>query len=284
MAEARIPYRKKTMTPLGEVEDQEWIAGITLAPFGVRIGIRTDEPALMPSIRKILLPGWQCAESMEVDHLYSIYGREHGYTLIQGTEEIARDCSLAQLLHVLEQSVHIQVGAYARNHVFVHAGVVAWKGQAIMVPGRSGVGKSTLVKAMVDAGATYYSDEFAVVRVHGSVEPYPRPLALRDEKRMRPALRISPSRLGWRPGLEPLHVRAILFTRYRRNEVWDPAVISPGEAVLRLYSHTICARTNTELAFEVLTRVASEALLFEGYRGEADSVAHWVLNRLGGCP
>ena len=41
--------------------------------------------------------------------------------------------------------------------------IVTWgRGRAIVIPGRTFSGKSTLVAELVRAGATYYSDEYAV--------------------------------------------------------------------------------------------------------------------------
>ena len=59
----------------------------------------------------------------------------------------------------------------------MHAGVAVWNGAAILIPGRSHAGKSTLTKSLIDAGAVYYSDEFAPVLPNGFVIPYPKPLS-----------------------------------------------------------------------------------------------------------
>ena len=78
------------------------------------------------------------------------------------------------------------VAEEARRGVFVHAGVVGWKGRALVLPGKSGAGKTTLVAELIRAGATYYSDEYAVLDERGRVHPYARPLAVRvDGRRQR---------------------------------------------------------------------------------------------------
>ena len=51
------------------------------------------------------------------------------------------------------------------------AGVVGWENRAIVMPGASFAGKTTLVRAWLEAGATYYSDEFAVLDRAGRVHP-----------------------------------------------------------------------------------------------------------------
>ena len=66
-----------------------------------------------------------------------------------------------------------------RMLIFIHAGVVAQDGVAIALPGVSFAGKTTLVSALVRAGAVYYSDEFAVIDKRGVVNPYPKALSVR---------------------------------------------------------------------------------------------------------
>lgn len=61
----------------------------------------------------------------------------------------------------------------------LHAGVVARAGRALVLPGPSGHGKSTLVAALLRAGWDYVSDESLCLRwVDGALVAYPRPLGL----------------------------------------------------------------------------------------------------------
>src|SRR5262249_23642102 len=71
-------------------------------------------------------------------------------------------------------------GLHAHDLTFVHAGVVPHQKAAVMIPGHSFSGKSTLVEALVRRGAVYYSDEYAVIDEQGLVHPYREPLSLRD--------------------------------------------------------------------------------------------------------
>lgn len=65
------------------------------------------------------------------------------------------------------------------DDVLVHAAVAAIGDRAVVLPGRSGAGKTTLVAALALAGWTYLSDEVAALGPGGAiVRPYPRPLAL----------------------------------------------------------------------------------------------------------
>lgn len=66
--------------------------------------------------------------------------------------------------------------------LFVHAGVVAWDERAIVLPGVSRAGKSTLVLALLAAGARFLSDELLVWdAANGVARAFPRAPKLRDE-------------------------------------------------------------------------------------------------------
>ena len=64
----------------------------------------------------------------------------------------------------------------------MHAGVVSGPDGIVSVPGRSGLGKTTLVAALVRAGFGYVSDEaLAIDRSTGDVTAFPRPLSLNSD-------------------------------------------------------------------------------------------------------
>jgi hypothetical protein len=71
----------------------------------------------------------------------------------------------------------------ARTPLFgVHAAVLSRPSGLLAIPGRSGLGKTTLAAALLTNGWRYLSDEvLAVDRDAGTVSPFPRPLALAAE-------------------------------------------------------------------------------------------------------
>ena len=177
----------------------------------------------------------------------------------------------AAALQAFESKLALHVAAESRALLFVHAGVVGWRGRAIVLPGRTHAGKSTLVAALVRAGATYYSDEYALVDGDGRVWPYPRALSLR---RARGAVRVAPSRLG-RVGRAPLPVGLVLLCRFRgRTRL---AALSPGRALLAILKQTVAARAQAATAMERLSRIVTTAPVVSGTRGEARELARALL-------
>ncbi len=130
------------------------------------------------------------------------------------------------------------VAQRSQQMLFVHAGVVGWRGLAIVIPGRSGTGKSTLVAELVLRGAVYYSDEFAVLDDTGRVHPYRRPLVLRDERRQPQDLRL----MREDDPTEPLPIGLIVAGAYQPGAAWRPTIVRGAQAVLPLIDSTVLAR------------------------------------------
>jgi hypothetical protein len=235
------------------------------------------EPArLLPSVRARLPPDHTISRRPCVaDRAWSLIRVRDGFELSRARGRPHLTLTLADALERLESEVNLFVAEHARDRLFVHAGVVAWRGRAILVPGRSGSGKSTLVAALVRAGARYYSDEYAVLDADGRVHPFPRPLSLRRADGSR--ARRSHVALGGRAGARPIEVSLVLACRYRPRGRPGLRPLSPGRMVLALLKHTVAARSRPELAFTCLEQVASRARGLYGVRKEAAAFAGRIL-------
>ena len=263
-----------------------WAAGTCFDAYGVRIGVRTNKEEALLRLPEHLPPSWKPATSPAVDHLYSFRvgerprrGVQNYHLLYSGISQVARTMDLAQLYETLEADLRQRVAADAKRGIFVHAGVVAWRGRAIMIPGHSGSGKTTLVAELLRAGAHYYSDEFAVVDERGRVHPFAKPLSLRDggwdEVRKE-----TPEALGGVRGEKPLPLGLVAFAPYRRGARWRPAPLTPGQCLLALLAHTVPVRRRPEASLSALQRAISGALMLKGARGEAEETVPSLLDRL----
>jgi len=247
--------------------------------------VRVSDASVLDEVVSRLPAGWRPRPGPLVDHLVSWVvggagGRVRRLHLVYGdARRLLRTTERHEALAVLENHLAQAVAEMAPRRLFVHAGVVGWNGRAILVPGASHAGKSTLVAALLAAGATYYSDEYAVLDPQGRVHPFPRPLRLRDASEV--ATSVEPERLGGRRGLGPLPVGLVAVARYDRGARWRPARLTPGRALLELLSHTIVARSHPATAMTMLRRVVSRAPSFKGRRGEAEETAAWLLEAVG---
>ena len=272
---------------LGSTERPEWAAAAAVTVYGVRVGIRTDDPALLPKLRAHLPPASRASRTEDVDLLYSMrigprssedVDRAPVYRGYSGDVPFVETSDETAALDALEGAVTFDVAAASTRWVFVHAGVVAWEGRAIVIPAPSMSGKSTLVDALVRAGATYYSDEYAVLDAQGLVHPFRIRLSLRDAAREGQAVkrRVPPDRARARA----LPIGLVVATRHEANAGWQPRRGTAGEAVLALLSNTVRARLAPGLSLKVLARAVEGAVLLEGSRGEADRVAPRLLEEL----
>jgi hypothetical protein len=264
-----LPRLNRTSPLMKKLDRLDWAAGISFVSYDLRIGIRVNETAFLDQSLDCLPPGWRSSCSTVVDRLYSLIARPGSFDLLYvGEERLIRTRDREELLYTLESNLQLHVAEMARNRVFVHAGVVGWEGKAIVIPGQSYTGKSTLVAALVRAGATYYSDEYAVFDSQGFVHPYPRALAIRVEGKGLPA-RYAVEAMGGRCGRKPLPVGLVAVTEYRAGARWRPRTLSPGKAVLALMTNTVSIRRQPGIALAKLKEVVARARAVRSSRGEA---------------
>ena len=253
-------------------------AGFVVNTYGVRIAVRANEPGVLRRIPDHLPPGWRPVSTQLVDRLYSfVVPRRCGvHTLYGDTAAVARLRTLDDLLDSFESDLQLYVAERAPRRVFVHAGVVGWRGQAILLPGTSLSGKSRLVAELIRVGATYYSDEYAVLDAAGRVHPYARPLRLRQDGVHQ---RHPVESLGGQAGRRPLPVGLVVLSGYRPGARWRPRPLTSGRGALALLDHAVGARHAPARVLAAIGEAAKGAQFLIGPRGEADETARLILTR-----
>lgn len=261
---------------------RQWTTTLAVQVYGVRLAIRTNCAATLEQIKERLPQGWKPLSSTAVDATYAIYvasppPKIRQYHLLYNDSGLqARALDIEKILGIFEYSIHLQVGATTRQRLFIHAGVVGWRGRAIIIPGRSYSGKTSLVAALVRAGATYYSDEFAVLDARGRVHPYPLALSIRQTGSG--ALQRWPvEKLGGRRGGKPLTVGLVVLSRYQEGAEWQPRSLSSGRAVLALVANALSARQQPTALLHALRQAVAHSAVLDGVRGEADQTAAAIL-------
>ena len=162
-----------------------------------------------------------------------------------------------------ESNLQLYVAEHARRRTFIHAGVVGWRGCGVVIPGRSFSGKTTLVRELVRAGATYYSDEYAVLDGRGLVHAFPKPLGIRDESSTKQTKQRAEA-FGGRTGVTPLPVGLIVSSHFK----------------LALLANAVPARRDPGRTLATLRRVVLGAQVLRGIRGDAAEVAGTLLDRV----
>lgn len=272
---------------MAKIDRLEWADGFSFKTYGLRFGVRVNNALWLDRFYGYLPHRWEPSAAPLVERLYSFVAGGAGahakvkrFNLLYADHvRIARSLDVDEVFDTFESDLRLTVAEFARRRVFVHAGVVGWKGRAIVVPGRSYSGKSTLIAELVKAGATYYSDEYAVFDARGRVHPYHKPLEMREEGSVKQA-KITVEAIGGRAGIKPLPVGMVLMTQYKAGAKWRPRKLSAGEGVLGLLSHTVSARRDPEKALVALQQVAASAEVLKGSRGDAEALSKSILSRM----
>lgn len=173
--------------------------------------------------------------------------------------------------------------AAARSDTFVaiHAAVVSVDGRALVLPGSSMAGKSTLTSALLRAGATYLSDEYALLDAEGRVAAFPRPIRLRQSVGADRDV-LSPADLCYDVGTQPTPVALIAQLRFDDAAGWSVQPLGRAEAALALIDNALTAQTRSAETLAACSRAALRARGLSGCRGDADDAAARLLALMRG--
>ncbi len=247
---------------MAKVDRLGWAAGLSITCDGVRLGVRTNDPSLLPRIAERMPARAKSIAGPVVSDLFSVLvgGASKGpirrfHILYADSFPAVRSLDLDEVLAVLEREVEGYVATLARRRTYLRAGVVGWKGRAIVVSGPEGSGRRTLTEALVRAGATLYSDRFAVLDARG---------------------RVHSCRKGAREAALPIGVVAL--TRYVPGARFRPRRLTAGRAVLRLLPEAGPAPVRPRETLEVLGRSIANAHVVHGSRGTAEAAARALLD------
>jgi hypothetical protein len=255
---------------------------IAFESFGVRVAVATMSDEQIEQIKDLLPPGWQPCDPNVVDKRFAIEPDSQNRWVMSRDGRPVTDAGLGpeHVLKLFESQLRAFVALNAPDLIFVHSGVVAVNGRLVVMPAFSFAGKSTLVAALISAGATYYSDEYAPIDEHGLVHPYARQLSLRGPGQARNDAHVKT--FGAVAGDEPMPIARVVVTNYRRGAEWKPRKLSAGESAMALLAHTVPAQSRPEQSMRHLTRAVRNAEAFESERGEADELARILIDELSG--
>ncbi|MBV9612590.1 MAG: glycosyltransferase family 25 protein [Acidobacteriaceae bacterium] len=157
----------------------------------------------------------------------------------------------------------------------VHAGVVRINGQGLLLPGKTNAGKSALVAELLERGAEYLSDEYALIDAEGRAHAYPRPLLLRNSgPEQVPAL---PERWNARVADGPVPVGWIMALTYDAAANWHVKPIPQSEALMILLRNTPHTLMDEPHVFAAFHQVSFRARCYEGLRCDACKAAEHIL-------
>jgi hypothetical protein len=251
------------------------------AAYGLGIAMAAPSADVLARMRPALPVGWVQHETAEQTLRFALLphddGADYGVFL---DEEMLAQSSLEDALTTLRGLVDEYLASNAPEVVFLHAGAVAYKGRGIVIPGRSFSGKTTLVAALAQAGAEYYSDEYAVLNSDGQLIPYPKDLSLRLVEGEQQQTHTSVTSLGGTAGTGPVPVDMVLLTEYRSAASWEPSEISTALGIVGTLAHAEPAQVRPQETLATVTKALAGATVLQGHRGDAHDTAAAILARL----
>jgi serine kinase of HPr protein (carbohydrate metabolism regulator) len=265
-----------------------WLDGGVFSCHGARVGLRASTPAAFADMVSWLPRAMARARGAEVPVLYSLLEGgavanskvKRSHILYRNFTRIARSLEMDDIRRSLQRDLGIQIGEGARGKVFVHAGVVAIDGVAIVIPGRSFSGKTTLTRALVEQGGVYYSDEYAILDSRGRVSPWTEPLSIRKGTQRRAGERRTAESLGFVSGRGSMPVRLVVMTDYAKGRRFQPRSESRAAGALAMLQHALPARLRPRAALRALSSAVEGATILRGPRGEARAAAKTILRYL----
>jgi hypothetical protein len=252
-----------------------------LFAFGVVLHLRANS-GLAPLVEASFLPGWCLSEpNNEPDATVEIEetkgdARAEVFKIKVDRQTVEHRLVASHLARALDQIIHLKIAELSPDAVFLHAGVVVWHDKAILIPGRSMSGKSTLTRELTNAGATYYSDEFAPVLPNGHVLPYPKPLSVR--KPGGDPAQMDARSLGWRENLPAVPVVTIAAVHYDPQAASSSVrEISKADAVVAMLDNTVPVMRTPERCLSTVATAVRNARCLGGRRSGAAEFAGALL-------
>jgi serine kinase of HPr protein (carbohydrate metabolism regulator) len=259
------------------------VHGFGKSAFGWTVAVLTD----CEDVREVLdryvmpwLPGTK-ADPEGADTVFFV-GRSAespGFKLQAGDLALASSPTLEALIPDLQNWMDYAILRKLTDKVAIHAGAVAYGGSAIVLPGPSRAGKSTLVAELLRRGFVYFSDEYALIDGKGHVHPYPRPLMLRKGGEPQPVLA---SEWNAAIGRESAPVRLVVTLEHLPDREWSVRRVGQSEMLVTLLKntpHILAERCNMLAA---LLRASANAACYVGVRNEAGDAADRILDLLAG--
>jgi hypothetical protein len=267
---------------VGEIAERRVYATV-LEAYGVRVRLEADDPKIFERVRAISSAAFvnrvRFFDSPEADFELSYKfstdkGGQVRYDLDGLRTGIYKES--VSFSRYLNSMIRAHVAAKTNSWIFIHAGVVEWRGRAIILPGQSHHGKSTLVSELIRIGAGYMSDEFAILDEDGYVHPFDRDLAMRypgEEVQVD----VPPGEFGSKRVTGSLPVGMVLFTKFSESGAWRPEKISVGNGIIAAIPQVIPVSFNTKFALKVLNTTFNRAIIIKSDRGEAKETAPRIL-------
>lgn len=250
-----------------------------LDAFGLRIRAQSDSAEGLRLLSRCIFPSLphSAHEARNPDIVVRIGQADSQYgVLVEDRIVASAPCLDGRLEASIVRALDDVVIAHLPSWRVIHAGVVGWDGCALLLPGRTHAGKSTLVAELVRRGAVYFSDEYALIDADGLVHPYPRPMLLRNGRPESVAVAVAES------GTAPLPVGWILGLTFEPGSSWDPLPKDQSQAIMLLLQSTPHVLSTSPELIRYFERAVARARTYIGCRPDVVPSSDEILRLMSG--
>jgi hypothetical protein len=220
------------------------------------------------------------------------------YHLLYGNEIMISTSQLEGLVsHMIWHVNHLTLRTTG-DFFLVHAGAVATpSGEGILLPARSGGGKTTLVAALLREGFLYLSDEAgAIDPVSGNLYPYHRALTLKAGHASEfPELYGPENGFKWTEGTKWLHpadirpgcvgspcpIRLLVALEYTPGAPTELTPLTPAQAAMELLTKAINLVRYRARAMPLVTRIAQQVPSYRLVSSDLNQAVQTVVELAG---
>ena len=226
---------------------------LTLAFHGQRVQL--DLPTNLAAKVERLFPAALLSAAQAENHI-TVCEQAGGYSLqSRNGHSIEAVGSSEILIHLIEEVTKLLITELGSG-VALQGAAIGCGDLAILMPGLSGSGKSSLAAWLLSEGYDYLSDEIAVLTPTGAIIGLPRPLVIEpgaagivqglvgfnDSKSVRAGMHLLKVPLETKIETGARKVGLIVFPNYQQGSETRIESLSPGETVLRLDACNLNAR------------------------------------------
>jgi hypothetical protein len=260
-----------------QLENASWNETLSCVCYDYVVTIKSAKNGYLEELKRKMPVNFERCDSEEVNPHFNIFITETAERelvffffdkLVPRLKYQFGEPTYEQNFEFLVDMLGSSNAARNENYVVLHAGAVSFNGTGIIFPADSYSGKSTLTSEFVKHGATYYSDEYAVISKDGRLFPYIKPISMREPGGW-DQTDLDVRSFGGEPGTEPVEIGYILFTQFKKFSRWNPESISSVRAVFEMLPHSMNGKNNPEFTIQVLQNAAKKAKVLKSSRGDS---------------
>jgi len=258
---------------------------LTVHALGTTLNVSLPDDEFYGEFQAVLPAYWKTVAASDASLCLQIVECKSGtratptYELRIDDVTVAPNLSRAAASNLLHEKLDYYLGEFSDRFAFIHAGVVRWRNEVILLPGRSHAGKTTLTAALVQAGADYISDDLAVIGPGATVQLLSQPIRLRADV----ADSFDLSAACHQPDLlatDRAPIAGIVFLQYCAGQNLRLHALGKGETTQHLLANSMNARHQPQLVMQYCAAAAQRAWCAQGVRGDAAQAADYILNHV----